>query len=84
MLNTLCSFDLVPASDYLDLDWADEGLIRMCEHTGIGDVSALRRATDGDAEVNPAALYMVMEQPALRDFYAAAADRRLAIVVWCD
>jgi hypothetical protein len=26
-LDRLCSFDLVPASEYLDLDWADDGLI---------------------------------------------------------
>ncbi|MCO5998510.1 DUF1877 family protein [Actinoallomurus rhizosphaericola] len=67
-LNTLCSFDLVPMSDHLDLDWADDGIIRMCEHTGIGDVASVRRAVEGGAEVNPA--YRdhpdsVMEQPML-------------------
>ena len=68
MLDRLCSFELVPASEYLDLDWAGDGLIRMCEHTGIGDVTAMRRATDGDNDVNPAYRhhpYTVMEQPRL-------------------
>jgi hypothetical protein len=51
-LSTLCSFDLVPKSDHLDLDWADDGIVRMCEHTGIGDVTALRRAVEGGEEVN--------------------------------
>ena len=66
VLDRLCSFELVPESEHLDLDWADDGLIRMSEHAAIGDVSALRRATDGDGEVNPAYRdypYTVMEQP---------------------
>ncbi len=126
-LDQLCSFELVPASEHLDLDWASEGLIRICEHTR----DAVRRALTGDDEVNPAYRYTVMEQPrfleppdvaalsavlrgidldqvlsttkqpltgltadprsyltghftALRDFYATAADRRLAVVIWCD
>lgn len=140
-LDKLCSFDLLPASEYLDLDWADDALIQVCEHAGIGDVVSLRRATDGDDEVNPA-YDEVMERPkalepadvvtlatalhgidleavlsalpsdyqelidtvggiltefssdprpylrqyfaALRDFYTVAADRHLAIVIWCD
>jgi hypothetical protein len=144
-LDRLCSFEMVPASEYLDLDWAGDALIRVCEHAGVGDVPALRRAIDGDDEVNAAYRdhpYSVMEQPrtlepadvltlaialrhidmdrvlsalpsnprklkdavggvltdfhgdprpyitrhfnALRDFYTVAADRHLAIVVWCD
>lgn len=143
-LDRLCSFELVPPADFLDLDWADDALIRLCEHAG-GDVAALRRAVSGDVEVNPAYRdqpYTVMEQPrciepvdvavlaaalcridldlaisrlpsdlpairetlggiladfsgdphgyvthhfrALRDFYTGAADRHLAIVIWCD
>jgi hypothetical protein len=65
-LSTLCSFDLVPRTDYLDLDWAGDGIIRMCEHTGIGDATAVRRAVSGDEEVNPAYRdhpNWVMEQP---------------------
>jgi hypothetical protein len=65
-LDRLWPFKLVPASEYLDLDWARDGLIRMCEHTGIGDVTDLRRATDGDDDVNPAYRhhpYTVMEHP---------------------
>jgi hypothetical protein len=46
-LDRLCSFASEPASAYLDLDWAADGLIRMCERTGIGDVLALRRAVAG-------------------------------------
>ena len=66
LLDRLCSFELVPAADVLDLDWADAALIRLCERTGVGDVVALRRAVSGDAEVNPAYRdqpYTVMEQP---------------------
>ncbi|MGI5171804.1 hypothetical protein ACQEU3_46420 [Spirillospora sp. CA-253888] len=28
-LDRLCSFEMVPASEYLDLDWADDALIRV-------------------------------------------------------
>jgi hypothetical protein len=68
VLDRLCSFELVPAADYLDLDWADEVLIRLCEHARISDVTAVRQAVTGDAEVNPAYRdqpYTVMEQPRL-------------------
>jgi Domain of unknown function (DUF1877) len=126
VLDRLCSFTLVPASDHLDLDWAYGGLVRMCEHAGAA--LAVRRAMTGDDEVNPAYRDRpdtVMEQPraleppavaalsaalhavdleealaalpagdpraylgghftALRAFYATAADRRLATVIWCD
>ncbi|OLT14147.1 hypothetical protein BJF79_02990 [Actinomadura sp. CNU-125] len=65
-LDGLCSFELVPASEHLDLDWADDALIRVCERAGVGNVPALRRATGGDDEVNPAYRdhpYSVWEQP---------------------
>jgi Domain of unknown function (DUF1877) len=145
VLDRLCSFELVPESDHLDLDWAYDGVIRMCEHARVGDVPAVRRAMTGEDEVNPAYRdqpYTVIEQPrvlephdvialsavlrgidlaqafsklpsdlqaiketlggtltefigdprdyltehfsSLREFYTAAADRRLAIVIWCD
>ncbi|MCO5972941.1 DUF1877 family protein [Actinoallomurus soli] len=55
-LDLLCSFDLRPESDHLDLDWAPEGLVRCCEPARVdaSAVVALRRALDGDDEVNPA------------------------------
>ncbi|MEV5747863.1 hypothetical protein AB0L00_08595 [Actinoallomurus sp. NPDC052308] len=55
-LNLLCSFDLRPRSDHLDLDWSPEGLVRSCEVAGVdtATVAALRRSVDGDDEVNPA------------------------------
>lgn len=68
VLDRLCSFELVPAADHLDLDWADDALIRLCEHTRVGDITALRRAVTGDSVVNPVYLdqpYTVMEQPRL-------------------
>ncbi len=65
-LHRLCSFEYEPESAYLDLDWAPDGLLRMCLRTGIGDVAALRLAMDGEEEVNPAYRewpYGVMEPP---------------------
>jgi hypothetical protein len=55
-LNKLCSFEYKPPAAYLDLDWAPSGLVRACEVAGVaaGTVAALRRALDGDEEVNPA------------------------------
>lgn len=68
VLDRLCSFELVPAADYLGLDWADDALIRLCEHAQVGDITAVRRSTTGGAEVNPAYRdqpYTVMGQPRL-------------------
>jgi hypothetical protein len=55
-LHKLCSFEYKPPAAYLDLDWAPSGLVRACEAAGVaaGNVAALRRALDGDDEVNPA------------------------------
>ncbi|GAA4638029.1 hypothetical protein GCM10023196_094190 [Actinoallomurus vinaceus] len=55
-LDLLCSFDLRPPSDHLDLDWAPEGLLRSSEIAGVDArvAAALRRSLDGDGEVNPA------------------------------
>lgn len=53
-LSRLCSYDLAPASDHLDLDWAKHGIIRMCALSGVGDVSMVRRALEGGEAVNPA------------------------------
>lgn len=47
VLDRLCSFELAPAADYLDLDWADDALVRLCEHARVGDVTAVRRAVTG-------------------------------------
>jgi hypothetical protein len=66
LLDRLCSFELAPTADHLDLDWAADALIRLCEHARVGDVTAMRRAVSADAEVNPACRdqpYTVMEQP---------------------
>jgi hypothetical protein len=54
VLGRLCSFELVAASEYLNLDWADHGAIRICEHTRVGDVTAMRRVLTGDGGVHPA------------------------------
>ncbi|MGI8336389.1 DUF1877 family protein [Actinomadura scrupuli] len=55
-LNRLCSFELRPQSDYADLDWAGSAMIRVCELADLDAriVAALRRALDGDAELNAA------------------------------
>jgi hypothetical protein len=55
-LDKLCSFELLPSSDYLDLDWAPTPLIRAVELAQVSTpiVVALRRGLDGDAEINPA------------------------------
>ncbi|MDZ5447287.1 hypothetical protein U2F26_32035 [Micromonospora sp. 4G57] len=145
-LNKLCSFELLPSSDYLDLDWAPNPLIRVFELAQVSTsiVVALQRGLDGDAEINPAyrdgedtvwehpvtalepdvvadvgtllgqvepeavlaalsedatsALlsigmhefdghprpYLHRHLAALRDFYAHAARRRLAVALWWD
>jgi hypothetical protein len=56
VLHRLCSFDLLPSTDHLDLDWAPEPLIRACRQGLIGaaPLSALERALTGAFEVNPA------------------------------
>lgn len=55
-LNRLRSFELRPRTDYADLDWAGSALIRLCKLAGLDAriVAALRRALEGDAEVNAA------------------------------
>ncbi|WP_066945679.1 hypothetical protein [Microtetraspora fusca] len=54
-LDRLCSFELTPRADHLDLDWAPAPLLRACElASGSEYLVALRRSLDGDAEVNPA------------------------------
>ncbi|SCF16555.1 hypothetical protein GA0074695_3923 [Micromonospora viridifaciens] len=145
-LDKLCSFDLLPFTEYLNLDWAPAPLIRVFELAQVSTpiAAALRRGLDGDVEINPAyrdhqdtvwehpvvtlepdivadvaallgqvepgavlgalpedataALlsigmpqfdghprpYLQRHLAALRDFYAHAAHRRLAVALWWD
>ncbi|GAA0898277.1 hypothetical protein GCM10009557_73490 [Virgisporangium ochraceum] len=55
-LDRLCSFVTLPRSEYLDLNWAPPDLIRVFELARLetGTVIALRRAMEGDTEINPA------------------------------
>ncbi|MEU4479210.1 DUF1877 family protein [Micromonospora sp. NPDC023966] len=55
-LDRLCSYRLLPAADHLDLDWSPAALCRAAElgPAAPATVAALRRALDGDAEINPA------------------------------
>jgi hypothetical protein len=59
VLDQLCSFELLPESDYLDLDWAPMPLVRACElaQVGMSVLTALKRGLDGDTEINPAYRY---------------------------
>ncbi|WP_329428798.1 YfbM family protein [Streptosporangium sp. NBC_01495] len=52
-LERLCSFEVAPQTDHLDLDWAPEPLLWVCALTCADDALAvLRRALSGDGEVN--------------------------------
>ncbi|RKN22113.1 DUF1877 domain-containing protein [Micromonospora musae] len=55
-LDNLCSFELIPSSDHLDLDWSPAPILRACEisHVTRASLTTLRRAFTGDAEINPA------------------------------
>jgi hypothetical protein len=55
-LHKICSFELRPKEDYADLDWAGSALTRVCELAGLDarTLAMLRRALDGDTEVNAA------------------------------
>jgi hypothetical protein len=54
-LDRVCSFAVAPALDHLDLDRSPAGLLRAARLTlDESDVAALRRALEGDEEVNPA------------------------------
>ncbi|MFG1651485.1 hypothetical protein ACGFIE_16310 [Micromonospora sp. NPDC049275] len=55
-LGKLCSFELLPSSDYLDLDWAPAPLVGVFELAQVGTpiLVALRRGLGGDVEINPA------------------------------
>ncbi|MDF2710448.1 MAG: hypothetical protein K0R62_6100 [Nonomuraea muscovyensis] len=55
-LDRLCSFEMAPPEDHLDLDWTPGPLLRIGELVcaGPGVVAAFRRALAGDGEVNPA------------------------------
>ena len=50
-VDRLCAFDLRPASDYLDLDWAPRSLERLAEHADLADRQALQLALDGEETV---------------------------------
>ncbi|WP_422733846.1 DUF1877 family protein [Micromonospora sp. WMMD558] len=55
-LDKLRSFELLPSSDHLDLDWSPGPILRACElgQVASAGLTALRRAFAGDAEINPA------------------------------
>jgi hypothetical protein len=55
-VDLLCSFTLRPAFDHLDPDWAPAPLVRAFELAHVDEpvVVALRRALDGDEEINAA------------------------------
>ncbi len=55
-IERLCSFTLRPRTDYIDLDWAPPGILTLLELSNApsGVVRALRRALEGDREINPA------------------------------
>lgn len=54
-LDAVCSFTALDQTDYLDLDWAPFLLWLVAEGSGASPAlaSALRRATEGEGEVNP-------------------------------
>ncbi|WP_189237039.1 DUF1877 domain-containing protein [Planomonospora parontospora] len=54
-LDRLCSFEMAPRSDHLDLDWSPGPLLRIGELacTDPEVLAVLRRALTGDTEVNP-------------------------------
>ncbi|MFI9811976.1 hypothetical protein [Saccharothrix variisporea] len=51
-LHEVCSFDLAPERDHLDMDWWPQDLVTIWALLGVPD--GLRHAFDGDDEVNPA------------------------------
>jgi len=55
-LDKLCSFALLPPSDYLDLDWAPAPLLRAFQLAQVSEPIpvALQRGLHGDVEINPA------------------------------
>ena len=55
-LDKLCSFELLPSSDYLNLDWAPAPLVGVFELAQVSTpiLVALRRGLGGDVEINPA------------------------------
>ncbi|MFE3187431.1 hypothetical protein ACFXHA_00395 [Nocardia sp. NPDC059240] len=53
-VDRLCSFSAAPASDYYDLDWAGQALLRVFDLAGMGSepLSTLRHGIDGGDELN--------------------------------
>jgi hypothetical protein len=67
-LDRLCYCVSLPRSEYLDLNWAPRDLVRVFELARVepAAVVALKRALDGDEEINPAYRdfpYSVWEHP---------------------
>jgi hypothetical protein len=67
-IDRLCSFDLRPEQDHLDLDWAPRPLEQAATRAGLPApvIEALRRACAGGEEINPAyreVAYSVWEHP---------------------
>ncbi len=66
VLEGICGYTALPAADYADLDWAPSLLEKAAARAAIdGDqAEALRRSTEGDAEVHPGyPLYVVAYSP---------------------
>jgi hypothetical protein len=54
-LDRVCSFTVALPADHLDLDWAPDGLLKATRPAlDEAAVAAVRRALDGDEEINPA------------------------------
>jgi hypothetical protein len=56
VLDQVCSFGRLPAQDYLDVDWAPSLLVAAAAAEGLTASAreGLRRAFEGDMELNPA------------------------------
>lgn len=55
-LHSVCSFTMLPACDYLDLNWYPNDLLVAARQAGVEPqlVAALNYACEGQREVNPA------------------------------
>ena len=66
-LDSVCAGVALAADDYADLDWAPNLLEKAASRAGIDSavVEALKRSTDGDAEVHPgyAGIYSAYATP---------------------
>ncbi|MFI6598679.1 hypothetical protein ACIBHX_20670 [Nonomuraea sp. NPDC050536] len=51
-LGRIVGFDARPAADYLDLNWANGGLLWLSERAGKRAEAGMRRALDGDVVID--------------------------------